>query len=338
MKNFTLSCVLLLFFSLGVFAQQTVQPVVNGGRWNNPSTWSSGSVPGNGDVVNIPAGMTVNVKNEMYSAATACPSNPSLSPTMVVNVFGSIAFEPSGRLNLGCGSIFFVAAGARIFSTTKNCSLRIVIGVNEVWGCNGALTTDEIPGPATINNGGILPGPLPVVMDLFRAKRQNNIVRMEWSTIQEISSKHFVVERSSDAVNWSSLSTLQAAGTSNTRLVYTYNDVNPLSGTAYYRIRQMDEDGKITFSGIARVGSSSTGHMFVYPNPVLSTANIVLSDDIRTNQSVQVFNMTGALVRKVAVKNGNLVQFNAESLAPGLYLIKVVEDGKVIEQTSFIRQ
>lgn len=339
MKNFTLAVLSLLSWAFVASAQPTIlEPVVNGGRWSDPATWNLNRIPADGDIVTIPSGMTVNVKNNNYSLAGSCPSNGATSPRLIVNVFGSLAFEPSGRLNLGCASVLFLSPGARIFSTTRNCSLRINIGPNEVWGCNGPLTTDEIIGPATINNGGILPAPLPVVMDLFRANRQNNVVRLEWSTVQEINSKQFTIERSSDAGNWSAIGSLPAAGNSNSRVHYNFTDPNPLNGNNFYRIRQIDEDGKISFSGIARVGSSAVNRLFVYPNPVISMANIVLGEGARSNQSVQLFNGTGAMVRSVPVKNGNLLQLNMEGLKPGLYLIRVLEDGKVVEQTSFLKQ
>src|SRR6185295_10644918 len=87
---------------------------------------------------------------------------------------------------------------------------------------------------------------LPVSFIDFKAKNDNNNIRLEWTTAQEFNSDRFEIQKniSGNSRDFITAGSIKAAGESIIRKDYNYIDDTPLSGTTYYRIRQVDKDGK----------------------------------------------------------------------------------------------
>lgn len=316
----------------------TKWPVVNDGRWLDGSTWNGGTVPANGQVVVIPSGITVKVKNTVYTAATTCPSDPVASPTLYIHICGSLIFEPSAKMNLGCASTITINAGGVLSSSGQNSSVKLQIGPSVQWGGPGPIQQQTLPGPYQISQIG--QGPLPITLDGFKAEtKMAGGVLLSWITYQEINSLEFVIERSVDLNNWEILGRVAALGSSGSIKPYSFEDMNAVAApNVFYRLRQVDADGKYGYSGIVRVSNRTKGRISFYPNPVVSVANVFVADGLNIKQSIQLFDYSGRLVRTVSVKSGNLLQINTDGLTPGNYFLRLIEDGKTIEQISFVKQ
>ncbi|QEK52289.1 T9SS type A sorting domain-containing protein [Pedobacter aquae] len=91
---------------------------------------------------------------------------------------------------------------------------------------------------------------LPVVLNKFEAVKQVTQVGLNWSTSSEKNNSHFEILRSSDAKNWTLLSTIQGQGTKDELSTYSYADVNPEIGNNYYQLKQIDFNGDIALSEI----------------------------------------------------------------------------------------
>ena len=109
--------------------------------------------------------------------------------------------------------------------------------------------------------------PLPVELILFTATntaRQG--VALHWVTASEKNSHSFVVERSADGKIFRSMGTLAAAGSTQARTAYDLTDEQPLSGTSYYRLRQVDLDGTTADSPVRNMKRVAKGEgLAVYP-------------------------------------------------------------------------
>lgn len=110
---------------------------------------------------------------------------------------------------------------------------------------------------------------LPVSLLHFGATPlDNQSVELRWATASEHNSSHFVVERSASLENFSSIARLDAAGFSASLRQYAFTDHNPLNGTSYYRLRQVDTDGtEQTYRPVAVQISSSLVKIFPNPSP-----------------------------------------------------------------------
>lgn len=97
---------------------------------------------------------------------------------------------------------------------------------------------------------------LPVELVEFKGQQITNIIQLSWKTLSERNSKVFSIEKLINN-NWVSLIKLTAAGRSISPIVYQYDDQSPVEGTNYYRLKQIDFDGRFTLSDIIVVKFSS---------------------------------------------------------------------------------
>ncbi|MEK7225642.1 MAG: hypothetical protein AAB221_08160, partial [Bacteroidota bacterium] len=103
-------------------------------------------------------------------------------------------------------------------------------------------------------------------------------------TVSEINNDYFTVQRSRDMENFENIATVKGSGNSNTPINYSSTDNNPLEGISYYRLKQTDFDGTVTYSNAVPVTISKTktstgkslsiNNIIVYPNPGEGLFNI----------------------------------------------------------------
>lgn len=160
---------------------------------------------------------------------------------------------------------------------------------------------------------------LPVELLYFEAQPQNREVALKWATSSESNADYFAVERSKNGVTWEDFTHVKAAGNSASMLTYATSDVQPYSGTSYYRLKQNDQDGQFKYSAIRSVNfDDREGYYEVYPNPVF---NELLMRSSNTEQKVN-YRMTNALGQLIAA--GEFLEqtsLNTEALEPNLYFI-----------------
>ena len=103
--------------------------------------------------------------------------------------------------------------------------------------------------------------PLPVTLLNFEVDCENGFTVLNWSTASEINNDYFVIEKSTDAINFFPIATVQGNGNSNTVLSYTYTDETPNYATTYYRLKQVDFDGKFEYFNVV-VSTCTTDENF----------------------------------------------------------------------------
>lgn len=158
--------------------------------------------------------------------------------------------------------------------------------------------------------------PLPVTLVDLEAHNEGDAVAVEWTTATEQNSAHFVVQRSSNGLDWTAIGQVAAAGTSTSRLDYRFIDELPLGGWSYYRLKQVDLDESFTLTDavvVQRVFAS--GEIRIWPNPTTGTVSIAGAEDIR---SLEVVDLTG----RVLVQTQK-AQVDLGSLPAGLYHLRI---------------
>ena len=177
--------------------------------------------------------------------------------------------------------------------------------------------------------------PLPVKMEYFTAdKNGDHSSLLKWATASEIDNAYFEVERSADAANWESLGQVQGAGVSIQQHLYNYTDANALSGVNYYRLKQVDVDGKFAYTNIAEVTfdaavTTKATTMNMYPNPMSKSGplTIELSNSSSTISNVTIYNTVGQEVYTGASSGTNTLEINDLTLASGVYVVLVSSEG-----------
>ena len=173
---------------------------------------------------------------------------------------------------------------------------------------------------------------LPIKLRSFNALRNRANVDVTWETEIEDNNKGFFIERKLSAGGWEDITFISSKGVngnSNTPLTYSFVDLNDANGISQYRLRQVDIDGKFSYSLIRSVrGQGQKSKIIVYPNPSNDgTVNIVF-DDFNGTRDVQVIDMGGRIVKQwKSITNNNL---SIENLKTGVYTVRIlnVETGK----------
>ena len=183
---------------------------------------------------------------------------------------------------------------------------------------------------------------LPVRLKTFKAIKKTNSVDLEWNSESEANLNSYIIEKSTDGVNFSALNSIAARNSSNSE-TYKYTDAAGNANVMYYRIAMTELDGKVTFSRIVKVESTSKGtQLQVYPNPVRGgIVNFITPQLAKGVYSVEVFNNSAQVVYKMRYTHsgGALSQSIQlpESLKPGIYSIHI-NDGQVKYQHNFLIQ
>jgi len=102
---------------------------------------------------------------------------------------------------------------------------------------------------------------LPINMAEFKAVYSSGVSHLSWNTSQENNSSHFEIERSTDGVNFTRLGKVNAAGNSSNKISYSFNDIHPVTGINYYRLKMVDKDGKFAYSNIVTVNVNIKGNI-----------------------------------------------------------------------------
>ncbi|QHJ05850.1 T9SS type A sorting domain-containing protein [Hymenobacter busanensis] len=167
--------------------------------------------------------------------------------------------------------------------------------------------------------------PLPVNLVSFVAKANKGRVYLDWVTAQEQNNRGFEVLRSRDGRNFSSIAFKEGRGTTASRSAYSHVDNTPVTGTSFYRLKQIDTDGKETLSPIQTVVIGEGAQLALFPNPVETTLNIVVSD-VAADATVTVLDLLGRTVLNQPLPADG--QLNLSSLKPGTYVVNVVSGGQ----------
>lgn len=173
---------------------------------------------------------------------------------------------------------------------------------------------------------------LPVTFLYTRANRITEGAKVMWATGTELNASHFEVEKSTDGKTWNKLSTVNAAGNSNSKLTYEYLDITASeTQTAYYRLRQVDYDGKFMYSPTATLlasGSETALKVEFYPNPAKDNLHII-ADGIVGEARLEIVNTLGQVVYQETISaTGTLTNtVDVSKLLKGTYMLKLQSDG-----------
>ncbi|MBS1619373.1 MAG: T9SS type A sorting domain-containing protein [Bacteroidetes bacterium] len=170
---------------------------------------------------------------------------------------------------------------------------------------------------------------LPVKLISFDAQQTNdNRIQLQWATASEINNDHFDVERSADAQAWSKIAEVKGAGNTNEMQQYALTDRQPLSGINYYRLRQVDYDGKYEYSDIAaaEISTAAAITMTVYPNPAAAGKglNIVLAGGADAIRYVRITDLSGTVVYGAEVGDEQSHRVQGLDLPAGIYTVTTI--------------
>lgn len=184
-------------------------------------------------------------------------------------------------------------------------------------------------------------GALPIQLAAFYASVAEGAVELSWSTASETNNYGFYVERRMEIGGYQTISALiPGAGTTLEEQSYSYRDGGvPSVGVYYYRIRQVDLNGDVSYSpdvkvevanvlAVADDGTVLTyGLQQNYPNPFNPATIIEFTLPMESQVTVKIFNMLGqevaGLLNSELAAGKHEVKFNASNLPSGVYTYRL---------------
>jgi len=236
------------------------------------------------------------------------------------------------------------------YTFTNRSSFQIYTGAEvDNNGNNGAIATDrfhsvyfgDLTGRYSV---------LPVTYESFDAMYDNNTVKLNWTTSSDIDNDHFEVERSFDQVTFSTAAFVLGAQSQNNGIAqYSFvdNDKEISNHTIiYYRLKQVDVKGHITYSVIkmVRVSNKVINQKVliqVMPNPYMDNLNINFTSNNSGKAEIRMISLSGTVVKKtesIINKGVNNIQLqDLSSQLRGMYIVNVVVNGQTIASQKIIK-
>ena len=181
---------------------------------------------------------------------------------------------------------------------------------------------------------------LPVNWMSFDAIKSGNNALLNWRVSDEESNKHYELLRSVNGNDFFPIATINKVGSGNGVKDYTYTDQNIDAlgvGVVYYRLRQVNIDGRSSLSDIrlVKLGKGS-GEIAVFPNPVKDGfyVNVPLATNDRATVTLNLVTLTGQMVKskEITSQQASNYYFDVKGLAlsAGQYNLQIVHEGKVM--------
>ena len=225
-------------------------------------------------------------------------------------------------------------AGVRIVDQTNNAFLITIIGgppgtpyphTNLLMSTLNQLTSAAF----TI---------LPVDLLSFSGYKDGSRNQLRWTTATEQNNKGFEVQRSLDGINYTPIgfvNSLAPGGSSSIELHYAFTDNNVTGLKQFYRLRQVDFDGRNKISNIVLLKSDRPTMITIdgiFPNPATTTINILVGAPNKDKVSIVVTDMSGRIMmaKNMNVETGsNTLPLDVSRLAGGNYFIRMIgSDGE----------
>lgn len=189
---------------------------------------------------------------------------------------------------------------------------------------------------------------LPVTLISFDGTLRNKTVYLNWSTATEINNDHFEVQRSTDGINFNDItkvSYVKGNGNSNVVHAYQYQDnvLNITQLVIYYRLKQVDIDGKSSYSKVVAIHISNRGlSVLMFPNPFKADVRMQATFTTAGNVTLLVTNINGKVVSKqnLSVSEGfnDIPVKGLQYLNAGVYSIEIIQNQKRLYTSKLVKQ
>ncbi|MBS1567681.1 MAG: cadherin-like domain-containing protein, partial [Bacteroidetes bacterium] len=178
-------------------------------------------------------------------------------------------------------------------------------------------------------------GSLPVTIVDLAAAYNDNIVQVKWTTTFEQNNDRFEIERSTDGITFKTVGTVKGQGNSGVRHDYEFDDEvkrNTVSkNDLYYRLKQVDLDGKATYSKILVVRvyqTKSLQSVSVTPNPAVNDIRVNVQLNENSYIVIKVINSAGTEIMRKAVRGttgaNKFTMDGSSQLQTGVYFLEVI--------------
>lgn len=230
--------------------------------------------------------------------------------------FAQNAVVPSGGNASGSGGNSSYSVGQVFFTTISGGGGSVGQGIQSI----------------TISNV-----TLPVEILNFKAVgHDNNSVLLSWQTAWEKDNDVFVLEKGAEGRNFKEFARVSGNGNSGSIISYKTFDYAPDPGTNYYRLKQIDLDGTMTYSPIRIVSIAKViNELSVFPNP--TSRLLILQTNTSELKTYQIADINGKVLESKPITS-NRMQIDISKLPPAIYIVNLIQENKTIQSFKIIKK
>lgn len=282
---------------------------------------------------------------EFIAYNTANPGWPALPTSALGNADPNRA---NVRITQYHGTPTTSPSKAGFYTANAGSGVLIIPGAaNVVWnGSYWAVTFNVTGFSGFYLHTNITEHPLPVSINYFRGTRQGTNHILDWKvTCNTTPGLTMTLERSDNATGpFAGINTISATA-ARCNQPFGYTDAQPLKGMNYYRLKMVDADGKITYSGIVALLNAVKGFdiINIAPNPV--TSNGAFKLNVASAQAgkmdIVITDMMGRIVNTqtiTLIAGYNSIDMNVSTLAAGTYNISGITPDEKTRVIRFVKQ
>ncbi len=180
--------------------------------------------------------------------------------------------------------------------------------------------------------------PLPVTLSSFEAACDGGSVELNWSTESERNFDRFVVERSTDGVNFFEVVAVKGHGDADSPNFY-HSTLTEVYGVNYYRLKQIDKSGGISFSELTTANCTQTEEITFYPNPVNTggTVSWWANEPFKNDVKIEIIDLSGKHVVEETLEAGLIAgSLSTVLTVKGMYFIRLNVPGKQVQTVKLI--
>jgi hypothetical protein len=298
------------------------------------TTASSGTITGAALSLNGPNG-------DQVLAYQGTVASPTFISAIHINVYKTTSGDPvttnDALWDAGVDNSTASGLPPGLTSGTNAIWLNVTNGTentNGKFNCGGNLSTialtraalnnrnnwtkNQLTGPGfTLPTGCGFLAPLPIELIDFQAEVKGRSIQLNWTTANEINNAYFDIEHSANGKIFNTIGQVKGSGTINTKQYYSFLSDNLLNGINYYRLKQVDFNGKTNYSNIISIQQKGGSKVKIYPTITSGELKIEGTD------SFVITNTNGQVVFSQTPKNEK--SFTIAHLPNGLYIIKGVD-------------
>jgi hypothetical protein len=303
-----------------VFVSQIVNganiSAISNGPWTAASTWDLNRAPQDNDVVTIPS-----TKQVFFNGAPYPKNTPAVRPTLFIKIYGILDFSNAGndKLYLDAGSQIEIFTNGKIQTSASSSEIIAIYDGsidNTVWTGTPAIINGPVN--ATATTSGFANGILPVKLESFEIKKSTDgFAELTWRTSSEYNSSAFQIESLNSALHsWHVAGSIKAAGFSSSPINYKFS-VQLLVGENQFRLKQIDADGKFTYSPIVSMRLSNDNNIKIQYS---QTSHEVIINGAAQPGSVVISDVSGRTVFKGKIAAPVIFK----PALPGIYIFNVI--------------
>ncbi len=162
--------------------------------------------------------------------------------------------------------------------------------------------------------------PLPIIFSSFTGENRDHINYLSWSTLSELNSDYFEIQKSNDGINFIPIGTVKASGNTTESKYYQFTDDADITGTYYYRLKEVDLNNGMQYSDVIQL-SDFDDSFTIYPNPTSGMITIYIEESETGKYVIYILNSIGEVVHNSDSFQGGTIDINLNNLPDGVYHI-----------------